>query len=1036
MSAQKTAEVAVVPKGDSASTVSASKDQTSNATNDSSSGIDYVVDPSKVSLDQDLNPSDDPMMLIAVLFKEAALDSPTFRTSMNHLNIQFENLDRWLTSFITATQKLSQEMEGMLCCFCCYFVVLTRWIVLQELANAVISKFVPSFVTQGITDHDYTMLAMRRYAESSRHFWTNIIKKVRSQHAGIIEPLVHFQRNELKRYKESRKLFENLQGIYDNSLSKYLSLSKNKEPSALREDAFQLSEAHKAYIKASFDLGCTMSVIQSKLDICLVRTLSHPWILSPKEFAVADPVAQRIGVEMLRLRSWAKSMQKSSKPLMLEMQEAAKDMERAAIERFAPSRDLNSYTVQNSTIPRFVPKTFDRSGGMTEKHGWLFVKSSSAKGVRQLWVRRWIFVKNGMFGMLNISPSKTFVQESDKIGVLLCHVTPVSTEDRRFVFEVKTKSTVILFQAETLEELKSWLQVFEDAKRVAIESDKKSAISFAFQQTPPMIAEFASTAGTTIDMELTHDKGMPAENGSSGEAPVVNNCITLMSNSDAANLQALMTAGESMVNPNTKGINGKIAFSSIGPFGASLAPSPLLNIAMPTSMSQEAILSNCILTASAIPTAVTANYWGSVNWALYQKAVPVVESKETEPAKTRASSVVQMCLEKYPSYYPPELRSQDAQLRAIFQTMVGESLDDRVVLVFRGLLQPNPSQQIPARIYLTTTHCYLYGHFLGMSSTKIVNLKELVSIEGRTGISQDLLYMISENGSTSCGLFLDSGRVLQKRCQFLIDNVHSEKPLGLEQVLDKLRALGSNLKEEGWIDEDLAPGANESVVTKSTGDAEDHEATEKKLLYLYMTSFMGNHSHGHTNSVPHAAVPPVPTEADILQKSTTVADMSKLMSQLSMETEFDIPAKALFHIMFGETSPVFRYPESGAVTREAIQLNPWKLINSQRMERDIQYNIVESSVAPDNEKENVLTVQRLEKLEDNSCYIVYERRAIWQLAQSGSFYTTYRYVISRLTRNSCNLSIWSSVEWLKPSIFKSEYFIFFYLLLSRELTGI
>lgn len=900
-------------------------------------------------------------------------------------------------------------------------MVLTHEIVLQELANAVISKFVPSFVTQGITDHDYTMLAMRRYAESSRHFWTNIIKKVRSQHVGIIEPLVHFQRNELKRYKESRKLFEGLQSGYDNQLSKYLSLSKNKEPSSLREDAFQLAEAHKAYIKASFDLGCTMSVIQSKLDICLVRTLSHPWILSPKEFAVADPVAQRIGVEMLRLRSWAKSMQKSSKPLMLEMQEAAKDMERAAIERFAPSRDLNSYTVQNSTLPRFVPKALETSGGMIEKHGWLFVKSSSAKGVRQLWVRRWIFVKNGMFGMLNISPSKTFVQESDKIGVLLCHVTPVTTEDRRFVFEVKTKSTVILFQAETLEELKSWLQVFEDAKRVAIESDKKSTISFAFQQTPPMIAEFASTAGTVIDMELTHDKGMITENGNSGEAPV-NNCITLMSNSDAANLQALMRAGESMVNPNTKGINGKIAFSSIGPFSASLAPSPLLNIAMPTSMSQEAILSNCILTASAIPTAVTANYWGSVNWALYQKAAPVVESKENEPARTRASSVVQMCLEKYPSYYPPELRSQDAQLRAIFQTMVGESLDDRVVLVFRGLLQPNPSQQIPARIYITTTHCYLYGHFLGMSSTKILDLKELVSIEGRTGISQDLLFMISENGSTSCGLFLDSGRVLQKRCQFLIDNAHSETPLGLEQVLEKLRALGSNLKEEGWIDEDLGLGANESVVSKSTGDPEDLEATEKKLLYLYMTSFMGNHSHAQMNSVPSVAT--TSQEPEISQKSTTVADMSKQMSQLSVETEFDIPAKALFHIMFGETSPVFRYPESGAVTREAIQLNPWKLINSQRMERDIQYNIVESSVAADTEKENILTVQRLEKLEDNCCYIVYERRAIWQLAQSGSFYTTYRYVISRLTRNSCNLSIWSSVEWLKPSIFKSEYFYF------------
>lgn len=56
--------------------------------------------------------SDTPLVVIAVLFKEAALDSPTFRSSLNHLNLQFEHVDRWLESFIRSTQKLSQEMEG------------------------------------------------------------------------------------------------------------------------------------------------------------------------------------------------------------------------------------------------------------------------------------------------------------------------------------------------------------------------------------------------------------------------------------------------------------------------------------------------------------------------------------------------------------------------------------------------------------------------------------------------------------------------------------------------------------------------------------------------------------------------------------------------------------------------------------------------------------------------------------------------------------------------------------------------------------
>lgn len=58
------------------------------------------------------SPNNRPLSLIAVSFKEAALDSPTFRASMNHISEQFESIDRWLDSFSKAISRLSQEMEG------------------------------------------------------------------------------------------------------------------------------------------------------------------------------------------------------------------------------------------------------------------------------------------------------------------------------------------------------------------------------------------------------------------------------------------------------------------------------------------------------------------------------------------------------------------------------------------------------------------------------------------------------------------------------------------------------------------------------------------------------------------------------------------------------------------------------------------------------------------------------------------------------------------------------------------------------------
>lgn len=877
-----------------------------------------------------------------------------------------------------------------------------------------ISKFVPAFVNQGIIDHDYTMLAMRRYAESSRYFWAGFIKKVKAQNASIVELISQFQKAELKEYKAARRTFEAAQARYDYQLGRYLGYAKTKEPSALREDAFQLAEARTAYVKASYDMCTSISLTAAKLDICLVKALSEPYILPPKEFALADTIPQKISVEMLRLRSWAKSMSKSYKPLTKEMEKAAKEMEHAAIERLQPSRDIDVYSAQNSTISHFVPEIRNRTEGLDEKHGWLFIKSSANKGVRQVWVRRWVFVKNGMFGWLNISPSRTFVQESDKIGVLLCHVTPVSSEDRRFCFEIKTTDTVLILQAETLEEMRSWLQVFEDAKRLAIESDKKTTISYASQRFPPMISEFATTAGTSVDVELTSEKPL-SPNDYPSDYPSIGSSISLFKTPEASNLLALMTAGESLETPTNNGVQGKVAFSSVGPFGAALAPSPLLNIPMPTSMTQEAILSNSFVMSSAIPSAITANYWGSVNWASYQNNTTIIRdpSNSIHEKVRRSSSMLQLKEESYPSYYPSELRSQDVQLRAIFQNLAGNSINDKVVLVFRCLVYANPHQQVPARLYITQNTIYMYSHSLGMTSTLVIPMNMLISVEGRSGLQHDTLFLISSQGTTSCNVYLDSRRLLQKRIQFLIDNHRSEHPLNLEKILEHLQALGSDQKvdenDEGDFKEDITPDI--SVMEAIIND-EKRTDTEKKFLYHYIANYMSGTTTDSTAHKPKES-------ADNESIHVVEPDMSKLMSQMSGEHEFDIPPKALFHVMFGETSPVFRYDDSGSVVRSNIEFAPWRLVNTQRMEREIYFQIKQSSTFFASENDKLMYVQRLEVMDDNSAYVIYERRNVYKLPQGDSFYTTFRYVISRTPTGSSKLKIWSSVEWVKSSLIKN-----------------
>lgn len=55
-----------------------------------------------------------PCTIIAVLFKEAALDSPSFRVSMNHLDTQMTCVDKWLDSFTKSLDKFSTEMDSTL----------------------------------------------------------------------------------------------------------------------------------------------------------------------------------------------------------------------------------------------------------------------------------------------------------------------------------------------------------------------------------------------------------------------------------------------------------------------------------------------------------------------------------------------------------------------------------------------------------------------------------------------------------------------------------------------------------------------------------------------------------------------------------------------------------------------------------------------------------------------------------------------------------------------------------------------------------
>lgn len=277
----------------------------------------------------------------------------------------------------------------------------------------------------------------------------------------------------------------------------------------MREDAFQLHEARKAYLKASMDFCVQSPQIKNALDKLIVRVSFDQW----REFRIlreANSLAySKWGQEMDRIKGWSNEIETSEKLSKRDLLAARKQIEEAAELAVRPSRELDDYSV--STVPYLGshgPASLKMGKDHTfrpEKQGWLNLRILTGKPTRTAWVRRWTFLRHGIFGCLVHSSRTGGVEESERIGVLLCSIRPAFQEERRFCFEVKTKNNTILLQAETQKELTEWIGSFEAAKRKALDSPFPASLPGnpqvqdpAFSISQPPAPEFAADTSESL----------------------------------------------------------------------------------------------------------------------------------------------------------------------------------------------------------------------------------------------------------------------------------------------------------------------------------------------------------------------------------------------------------------------------------------------------------------------------------------------------------------------------------------------------------
>lgn len=1024
---------------------------------------------------------DQPLSLVPVGLKEAALDSPTFRATAVHFSEQVDVIERWLEAYIKSTSKLAHDVSA-----------------LEETIKAFLARAVPpANVSEAVLDHDYTLLAMKRHAEGSREWWAQVIGCGKKMEATLVEPIRNFMTGELRNFKDVRRYLEHSQKNFDNALARYLGQSKTKEPSALREDAFQVHGTRKLYLKASLDFCLLAPQLRFTVDRLLVRASADGLKEMRKSCEMPAETFSQWGSEIDRLRGWSKEVEAGEGVFRRELQAARKEIAEVAGAASRPSRELEDYNVSTvaflgSKGPSPVNVPHKCGPERSENQGWLFLRTLTGKPTRTVWVRRWFYIKSGIFGWLVQGAQSGGVEESEKVGVLLCNVKPAVQEDRRFCFEVKTKNSTVLLQAETQGQLMEWLETFEMAKNKALEAstseDRQSyagGIDPAFAITPPTFPEFAAksneahaiggsdeSTGPTFDRASTLpvpglDGGTMASRNS---FDVSNQRRSLISREDGESGRDHAARIIQKLDIHRKSNSGILSDSSAGNAGSSpmsgiaslisashnilpvytsvipqmtpvspaftpplnhpqstLAPSTLANPPAPTNLSKAAViisgergLGNGSNDATGgIPSGIMANLWGSSNWGYINRleweslsSVPRSPSlrpiganitstsgenkkpetslppqittsinTDTDPSPhalssaslhrkaysvdadiSRAQGHTVPKPEVFPTNYPIELRTQDAQFRMLFPNV---SRTESLVLVFRATWNPNEQQEFPGRVYVTLKEIYFYSHHLGLvliSSIKLENIEEVTAAPGK---DCDFIFLHLGEGANKAGYtritiktFLEPLRLLKSRLNFLVESALSD--MTLESAISELVRLETDdparsPSMESWEDISARTPADHSTL----GQRKERELRAAVVVERSLQLGRTGKDVTKIQLPPHAVVY---EPQDVKHKA--------------VERQFEISPKALFHIMFGDKSAVFQllYHERHA---QRISRGPWVQLGEGHMRRDFHFQIDYTDLFRRHRQANVVDHQEVDVLNDHICYVVTERKTPW-----------------------------------------------------------
>ncbi|KAG0073720.1 SNF1-interacting protein [Podila epicladia] len=219
-----------------------------------------------------------------------------------------------------------------------------EWKRLNEVTSVLNKRAEVPLLSQGMLSSQYTIPAMKLVGGAFRTtlaLKSNYITEVNEK---VLKPLDEFLKTDLKDFKESKKAFDKALEKYESTLAKYNGQSRQKEPSALREEAFQLYDTRKAYIQAA--MACSMLCIrfQDGLDQLVLGVFLDLIATQHDYFSGNSDHFGSMALQVLQLKTYMKDHKEASAIAISELEQNKERYTADAVEYWKPSRSLKCYS--------------------------------------------------------------------------------------------------------------------------------------------------------------------------------------------------------------------------------------------------------------------------------------------------------------------------------------------------------------------------------------------------------------------------------------------------------------------------------------------------------------------------------------------------------------------------------------------------------------------------------------------------------------------------------------------------------------------